>query len=171
MKLDMRYHCFGCGADGDVIDFTAALYSLGKKEAAIQLASDFGLSYEDRKPPDRVGKPKRKSPEVQFREAQERYFRVLADYLHLLERWKEEYAPSQPDGEWHPRFVEALQKISHVEYLLDTLLSGDPTERAQMITEYGKDVIELEKRMAELATSDAASRKKHSKRHAAAPER
>ena len=34
MKLDRRYHCFGCGADGDVIDFTAALYGLGKKEAA-----------------------------------------------------------------------------------------------------------------------------------------
>ena len=31
MKLDRRYHCFGCGADGDVIDFTAALYGLGKK--------------------------------------------------------------------------------------------------------------------------------------------
>ena len=51
MKLDQRYHCFGCGADGDVIDFAAALYGLGKKEAAIQLAQDFGLSYEDWKPP------------------------------------------------------------------------------------------------------------------------
>ncbi len=30
MKLDQRYHCFGCGADGDVIDFAAALYGLGK---------------------------------------------------------------------------------------------------------------------------------------------
>ncbi len=30
MKLDRRYHCFGCGADGDVIDFAAALYRLGK---------------------------------------------------------------------------------------------------------------------------------------------
>ena len=38
MKLDRRYHCFGCGADGDVIDFAAALYGLGKKEAAVQLA-------------------------------------------------------------------------------------------------------------------------------------
>ena len=38
MKLDRRYHCFGCGADGDVIDFTAALYGLGKKEAAVQYA-------------------------------------------------------------------------------------------------------------------------------------
>ena len=40
MKLDRRYHCFGCGADGDVIDFTAALYGLGKKEAAVQQSSD-----------------------------------------------------------------------------------------------------------------------------------
>ena len=82
MKLDRRYHCFGCGADGDVIDFTAALYGLGKKEAAVQLVSDFGLSYEDRKPPDKRRKPKGKSPEIQFREAQARCFRVLADYLH-----------------------------------------------------------------------------------------
>ena len=50
MKLDRRYHCFGCGADGDVIDFAATLYGLGKKEAAVQLAQDFGLSYEDWKP-------------------------------------------------------------------------------------------------------------------------
>ena len=57
MKLDRRYHCFGCGADGDVIDFVAALYGLGKKEAAVQLANDFGLSYEDWKPPGKVKKP------------------------------------------------------------------------------------------------------------------
>ena len=71
MKLDRRYHCFGCGADGDVIDFAAALYGLGKKEAAIQLANDFGLSYEDWKPPGKAKKPKprQKSPEEQFQEA------------------------------------------------------------------------------------------------------
>ena len=68
MKLDKRFHCFGCGADGDVIDFVAALYGLGKKEAAAQLASDFGLAYEDWKPPGRARKPKprQKSPEEQF---------------------------------------------------------------------------------------------------------
>ncbi len=69
MKLDRRYHCFGCGADGDVIDFTAALYGLGKKEAAVQLAQDFGISYEDWKPPGKVKKPKprQKSPRNSFR--------------------------------------------------------------------------------------------------------
>ena len=28
MKVDTRFHCFGCGADGDVIDFTARFYDL-----------------------------------------------------------------------------------------------------------------------------------------------
>ena len=82
MKLDRRYHCFGCGADGDVIDFAAALYGLGKKEAAVQLAQDFGLSYEDWKPPGKAKKPKprQKSPEEQFQEAKNRCSRILADY-------------------------------------------------------------------------------------------
>ena len=30
MKLDARFHCFGCGADGDVIDLTAKLFGIGK---------------------------------------------------------------------------------------------------------------------------------------------
>mgnify|MGYP001779670609 CR=1 FL=1 len=35
MKLNEEYfYCFGCGATGDVIDFTARLYNLSPKEAA-----------------------------------------------------------------------------------------------------------------------------------------
>ena len=173
MKLDRRYHCFGCGADGDVIDFAAALYGMGKKEAAVQLAQDFGLSYEDWKPPGKVKKPKtrQKSPEEQFQEAKNRCFRILADYLHLLMAWRTDYAPHSPEEAFHPRFVEALQKQDQVEYLLDVLLFGETEEKADLITDYGKDVIQLEQRMAELAAADAARTKKHYERHAAAPER
>ena len=100
MKLDRRYHCFGCGADGDVIDFAAALYGLGKKEAAVQLAQDFGLSYEDWKPPGKAKKPKprQKSPEEQFQEAKNRCFRILADYLHLLTGMEKGLCPALPGG-------------------------------------------------------------------------
>ena len=72
---------------------------------------------------------------------------------------------------FHPRFVEALQKQAQVEYLLDVLLFGETEEKADLITDYGKDVIQLEQRMAELAAADAARTKKHYERHAAAPER
>ena len=75
-----------------------------------------------------------------------------------------------PEEVFHPRFVEALQKQAHVEYLLDVLLFGETEEKAALITDYGKDVIQLEQRMAELAATDAARTKKHHERHAAAPE-
>ena len=35
MKVDQRFHCFGCGEDGDVIDFTAKLFDLSPKEADV----------------------------------------------------------------------------------------------------------------------------------------
>ena len=50
MKVDQRFHCFGCGEDGDVIDFTAKLFNLSPKEAAEKLAQDFGLIYDSQAP-------------------------------------------------------------------------------------------------------------------------
>lgn len=47
MKVDSRFYCFGCGASGDVIDFAALLHGLGKREAAVRLAENFGVSYEN----------------------------------------------------------------------------------------------------------------------------
>ena len=34
LKLDARFHCFGCQADGDVIGFVSCLFYLSAKEAA-----------------------------------------------------------------------------------------------------------------------------------------
>ena len=34
MKVDKRFHCFGCQADGDVIDFTARLTAKGCRRKA-----------------------------------------------------------------------------------------------------------------------------------------
>lgn len=36
MKLDNRFHCFGCGADGDAIDFVAKLYGLSFERSRCQ---------------------------------------------------------------------------------------------------------------------------------------
>ena len=37
MKVDARFHCFGCGADGDVIDFVSQYFGLSLKDAAIKI--------------------------------------------------------------------------------------------------------------------------------------
>ena len=47
MKLDKRYHCFACQADGDVIDFVAKYFNLSVKESAEKLAEDFSVPYEN----------------------------------------------------------------------------------------------------------------------------
>ncbi len=73
--------------------------------------------------------------------------------------------PHSPEA-FHPRFVEALAEAK-MEYLLDVMLFGETEEKAALITDYGKDVIQIEQRMAELAAADAGT-KKHHERHAAA---
>lgn len=158
MKVDKRFHCFGCGADGDVIDFTAKLYGLGLKESAVKLAEDFSVSYDSR------GRASPKEPiriklERIHRSGQEERecYRILCDYLHSLYEWKEIYAPKPEDTEWNPLFVEALEKTDYVEYLADMLLYGEKEEKKKIIKELGKEVRELEKRLSELNAKQGKS--------------
>ena len=65
-------------------------------------------------------------------------FRVLTDYLHLLEDWKVRYAPKTPDDALDDRFVEACQLIDYIEYLADILTVGDLEERVTVVDELMK---------------------------------
>ena len=170
MKLDCRYYCFGCGATGDVIDFVSQLRGIGSKEAAILLAQDFAIPYEDSA--GKTNRPRQQNTDEQNYQHMERYCsRVLLDYYQLLCRWKEDYAPQTPENGYHPRFVEALQKLSLVEYLLDELLCGDIQARASVVIEYGEEVRKIEQRMAELAAADEAAAQNAGRQHGTADER
>ena len=138
LKLNEEYFfCFGCGAKGDVIDFVARLFDLSSYEAARKLAADFGL---DPKPPTAAALLKPKHPYIrQFREDEMMCFRVLTDYLHLLEDWKVRYAPKTPDDDLDDRFVEACQMIDYIEYLADILTVGDLEERVAVVDELMKE--------------------------------
>ena len=170
MKLDRRYYCFGCGATGDVIDFVSQLRGIGSKEAAILLAQDFAIPYEDSA--GKTNRPRQQNTDEQNYQHMERYCsRVLLDYYQLLCRWKEDYAPQTPENGYHPRFVEALQKLSLVEYLLDELLCGDIQARASVVIEYGEEVRNIEQRMAELAAADEAATQNADEQHEISDER
>ena len=108
MKADERFHCFGCQADGDVISFTSRLFDLSPKDAALKLASDFGIAYDEH----------------------------LAAYRNQLVQWQEQYAPQSPDDDLHPRFLEALHHLDDVEYQLDVLQYGTDQERLEAVQEY-----------------------------------
>lgn len=53
MKVDKRFHCFGCQADGDVIDFAARLYGLNNLGGGYE--ADFRFWYQLRQ--QRAGFP------------------------------------------------------------------------------------------------------------------
>ena len=122
LKLNEDYFfCFGCGAKGDVIDLVARLFNLSSYEAAQKLALDFGL---DPKPPTAAAMVKPKRPYIrQFREDEMLCFRVLTDYLHLLD----------------DRFVEACQMHCHIEYMADVLTVGDLEERVALVDKLMQD--------------------------------
>ena len=146
MKVDTRFHCFGCGADGDVIDFTARLYDLSSKEAAEKLAQDFGLSY-DSKAPIRRSYVRQKSEAQARKEKREHGWRVLTDYYHLLRKWEADYSPRTPDEDPHPRFLEAIQKKEYMGYLLDTFLDSSTAEQDQWIAEHTAEISAIEGRV------------------------
>ena len=146
MKVDTRFHCFGCGADGDVIDFTARFYDLSPKEAAEKLAQDFGLSY-DSKAPIRRSYVRQKTEAQVRKEKREHGWRVLTDYYHLLRKWEADYSPKTPDEDPHPHFLEAVQKKDYMGYLLDTFLDSSTEEQDQWIAEHTAEISAIEGRV------------------------
>ena len=149
MKVDKRFHCFACQANGDVIDFVSRLCGLPCKEAAMKLADDFGISYDSRHKPTVRPHIREPTAEQLYQKEEARCYRVLTDYFHLLRRWETQHAPKQPDDVWHPLFVEALQRKSHIEYLIDTLIDGTKEEKQALVAEQRKEVMKLEQRIAE----------------------
>ena len=160
MKLNKEYfYCFGCGATGDVIDLTARLYNLSPKEAAEKLAQDFGMIYDSQAPPRR--KYVRQKTEAQlFREDRQRCYRVLSDYYYLLKKWEADNSPRTLEEEPHPRFVEAIQKKTYVEYLLDLFLYESEEEQRAWIAEHTAEITHLERRLKIMAENKPTNRER-----------
>lgn len=152
MKLNKDYfYCFGCGAHGNVIEFTARLFDLSSYEAAKKLAYDFGLGPD--KPPAAAALKKPEYPLARAFQRDEMHCqRVLCDYLHLLEDWKERYAPSSPEEERDDRFVETCQMLDRVEYLVDVLTFEELDVRVKTVDMLKKDgtIDRLEERLKRL---------------------
>ena len=159
MKVDQRFHCFGCGEDGDVIDFTAKLFNLSPKEAAEKLAQDFGLIYDSQAPPRRRY-VRQKNEAQKFREDRQRCYRVLSDYYYLLKKWEADRSPKTPEEEPHPRFVEAIQKKAYVEYLLDLFLYESEEEQKAWIAEHTAEITHLERRLKIMAENKPTNRER-----------
>jgi hypothetical protein len=72
-------------------------------------------------------------------ENENRCFRVLREYLHILQDWKTRYAPESPDDELHPLFVEACHMLDCTQYMVDRLTLGSQAERSELVADMMKD--------------------------------
>ena len=166
MKIDNRFYCFGCNETGDAVDYVSKLFGIGLREAAIKICEDLSLEYDKTtqktKPVSRPIRPQKSEAQI-FAEAQKYIFKVLSDFHGMLKKWKKEYEPRSPDEEFHPHFVEALQEIDRVEYHLDTLLEGDSTDRASLVSEQEKKVVGIAERLRICKEREAENKKYETK--------
>lgn len=129
MKVDSRFHCFGCGADGDVIDFTAKLFQLSLRKAAEKLVADFGLS----------GNPvfPLQYPKIMEYKGQNP-IQTLYECSAILGDWRTRFAPKSSEEELHPCFVASLHHAAYIQYLI---------ENRNFLTEHQKEVQQIAQRI------------------------
>ena len=126
---DKDYHCFGCGEHGDVITFVQKLFNLSFQEALKKIDVDFVLNLYGDKTFEELRKSHYQTKQLQAKKEREKAEREQAnvEYWKVFDEWKRLddnrriYRPKSPDEELHPLFVEALQKLSYQEYMLDCL--------------------------------------------------
>lgn len=111
MKLNEDYfYCFGCGAKGDVIEFTSKLFGITAMEAVQKLRADFGVQ-EDK--PSILTKLNLYRTQA---DNERLCFRVLREYLQILQDWKVRFSPQTPEDDPDDRFVEACHMLECTQY-------------------------------------------------------
>ena len=97
-----------------------------------------------------------------YRQEEVRCLRVLCDYLHLLESWKQDFAPSSPNDKLDDRFVEACQMLDYVEYLADLLITAELEQRVKIVEMLNKDslITGLQERLERLKKEEQSNEEK-----------
>ncbi len=168
MKVDKRFHCFGCGADGDVISFVQMLFCLDAKGAALKLIDDFRLNIDTghKKSARRMNRCTRQTQEkayehkvlLAYEKELEHFKEKMACISSTLLTWEHEHAPTMEQWEADmpdERFITAVNNKDPVEYILDTLTNGTDDEiyeeyrhRKEIIEKYERKITEVTERSA-----------------------
>ena len=127
---EKSWRCYSHCGSGDVISFVQKLFGLSFTDALKKIDIDFGLnlygehSFQDLRKSHYRQKQiqaERERKEMQKQQADAEYWAVFDEWKRL-DNNKRNYEPKTPDEEWHPLFVEALQKLEYYEYLLDRMV-------------------------------------------------
>ncbi|MDE6727253.1 MAG: DNA primase [Oscillospiraceae bacterium] len=154
---DDHFYCFGCGATGDQTGFVAKLFGLRQIDAAKKISEDFGLGLFDRG----IAVPIKIAPNPKY-EMQKWISEArltVKEYLTELYKWHRDYAPRNQDDEFHPLFVESLQKIDYIEYLRDILSRGSEEDKRDLYENGKAEIEKIRKRLDSLSERQPTMRR------------
>lgn len=154
---DDHFYCFGCGATGDCTGFVAKLFGLRQIDAARKISEDFGLGLFDRNfaAPIKIAADPKYEMQKWISEAR----LTVKEYLAELYKWHRDYAPRNQDDEFHPLFVESLQKMDYIEYLQDILTRGSEEDKRDMYENNKADIEKIRERLDSLAERQTTLRR------------
>lgn len=116
--------CYGCGAAGSIIDFVMRLFSIDFRAACVRINYDFGLglSLDGRPDPHAAAKLARDRREKKReRERLATQIKALcAEHRRLWEAFIKD-APSSPEHDPTPAWIEAAHRLDYVAYQIEEL--------------------------------------------------
>ncbi len=130
-KDGKRFHCFGCGADGDVITFVMQYHNLNYGQAISRLAFDFGVPLPGAKPlTTRERIRATEDRERRKQEAAERGRQYNALFDRYIEACKEldrlednliKYKPKTVTEPFNEFYCEAVHRLPYQRYKCECL--------------------------------------------------
>lgn len=154
-----NYYCFGCGAHGDVIDFTSRLFGLKVYDAALKLVTDFGLkipigrTFKEAERKEKMDKVREALSEEKIRRAfsisKNQIRKKLVDLKVKMDEWKYGLEPENmdvPPEEWDERFVAAHVYGDYLDELIDIIDFGENYEVFEL-WEHRKEVDDFVERI------------------------
>lgn len=130
-KGERGFHCFKCGASGDVIHLVQAVNGCSFWQAVEWLNSAFHLGLPLDRPLDKnAAEAARRAKERRQTEREQRMAieRMEFDLYVLVGKWladlesdKEQYRPRRANEEWDERFVQAVRLMPEVKELAERI--------------------------------------------------
>ena len=124
-----RYHCFGCGTDGDVIGFVMKYFNLSYGQAISRLSNDFGISIPGIKKVSLHDKAKvqrelrqrelQREAELQEHDRLLNAYNAEVDELVRLQMYIRQYTPKSPSDTVNKTYIEAINKLPYQKYKCD----------------------------------------------------
>ena len=138
------WKCFGCGKGGDSISLVSELLNINALEAAKSINYTLGLGLDPNQKSNYFEinkyKNKQKTEEI-FKQWENKTFQLLCDYLHLLWKWEEEYAPKNPEEDPNDLFVEAMHNKDYIDYLIENIFINGTNEDKIWFWKHEKKVV------------------------------